>query len=346
MEKKDIKSLTREKLTAAITQMGLPKFRAGQIFSWLHQKNVKTFEEMTNLPAALRTQLSEQFYIPQLKIVRKLVSRIDGTIKYLFELPDGERVESVLMHYKHGNSLCISSQAGCRMGCKFCASTIAGFTRNLVPSELLGQITAACEDSGQRVHSIVMMGIGEPLDNFENVLDFLNLLEDEKGFGMSHRHVSLSTCGLVDKIRELAQKKLQITLSVSLHAPNNERRDQIMPVNHRYPVEELIAACKDYTRITGRRISFEYALISGVTDTDECAYQLAKLLKGMLCHVNLIPVNEIRERDYKKSSKESIRRFAGILEKHRLTVTVRRKLGADIDAACGQLRKDSAQTGR
>ncbi|HJB26065.1 MAG TPA: 23S rRNA (adenine(2503)-C(2))-methyltransferase RlmN [Firmicutes bacterium] len=346
MEKKDIKSLTREKLTAAITQMGLPKFRAGQIFSWLHQKNVKTFEEMTNLPAALRTQLSEQFYIPQLKIVRKLVSRIDGTIKYLFELPDGERVESVLMHYKHGNSLCISSQAGCRMGCKFCASTIAGFTRNLVPSELLGQIAAACEDSGQRVHSIVMMGIGEPLDNFENVLDFLNLLEDEKGFGMSHRHVSLSTCGLVDKIRELAQKKLQITLSVSLHAPNNERRDQIMPVNHRYPVEELIAACKDYTRITGRRISFEYALISGVTDTDECAYQLAKLLKGMLCHVNLIPVNEIRERDYKKSSKESIRRFAGILEKHRLTVTVRRKLGADIDAACGQLRKDSAQTGR
>ena len=326
--------------------MGLPKFRAGQIFSWLHQKNVKTFEEMTNLPAALRTQLSEQFYIPQLKIVRKLVSRIDGTIKYLFELPDGERVESVLMHYKHGNSLCISSQAGCRMGCKFCASTIAGFTRNLVPSELLGQIAAACEDSGQRVHSIVMMGIGEPLDNFENVLDFLNLLEDEKGFGMSHRHVSLSTCGLVDKIRELAQKKLQITLSVSLHAPNNERRDQIMPVNHRYPVEELIAACKDYTRITGRRISFEYALISGVTDTDECAYQLAKLLKGMLCHVNLIPVNEIRERDYKKSSKESIRRFAGILEKHRLTVTVRRKLGADIDAACGQLRKDSAQTGR
>ena len=205
MEKKDIKSLTREKLTAAITQMGLPKFRAGQIFSWLHQKNVKTFEEMTNLPAALRTQLSEQFYIPQLKIVRKLVSRIDGTIKYLFELPDGERVESVLMHYKHGNSLCISSQAGCRMGCKFCASTIAGFTRNLVPSELLGQIAAACEDSGQRVHSIVMMGIGEPLDNFENVLDFLNLLEDEKGFGMSHRHVSLSTCGLVDKIRELYQ---------------------------------------------------------------------------------------------------------------------------------------------
>ena len=191
-----------------------------------------------------------------------------------------------------------------------------------------------------------MMGIGEPLDNFENVLDFLNLLEDEKGFGMSHRHVSLSTCGLVDKIRELSGKKLQITLSVSLHAPNNERRDQIMPVNRRYPIEELIAACRDYTRITGRRISFEYALIAGVTDTDECAYQLAKLLKGMLCHVNLIPINEIRERDYKKSSRESIRRFAGILEKHRLTVTVRRKLGADIDAACGQLRKDSAQTGR
>ncbi len=346
MEKQDIKSLTREKLTAAITGMGLPKFRAEQIFSWLHQKNVKSFDEMTNLSAALRAQLSEQFYIPQLTIVRKLVSQIDGTVKYLFELPDGERVESVLMHYKHGSSLCISSQAGCRMGCRFCASTIAGFTRNLVPSELLGQITTACEDSGQRIHSIVMMGIGEPLDNFENVLDFLNLLEDEKGFGMSHRHVSLSTCGLVDKIRELAGKKLQITLSVSLHAPNNERRDQIMPVNRRYPIEELIAACRDYTRITGRRISFEYALIAGVTDTDECAYQLAKLLKGMLCHVNLIPINEIRERDYKKSSRESIRRFAGILEKHRLTVTVRRKLGADIDAACGQLRKDSAQTGR
>ncbi len=346
MEKQDIKSLTREKLTAAITGMGLPKFRAEQIFSWLHQKNVKSFDEMTNLSAALREQLSEQFYIPQLKIVRKLVSQIDGTVKYLFELPDGERVESVLMHYKHGSSLCISSQAGCRMGCRFCASTIAGFTRNLVPSELLGQITTACEDSGQRIHSIVMMGIGEPLDNFENVLDFLNLLEDEKGFGMSHRHVSLSTCGLVDKIRELSGKKLQITLSVSLHAPNNERRDQIMPVNRRYPIEELIAACRDYTRITGRRISFEYALIAGVTDTDECAYQLAKLLKGMLCHVNLIPINEIRERDYKKSSRESIRRFAGILEKHRLTVTVRRKLGADIDAACGQLRKDSAQTGR
>ncbi len=346
MEKQDIKSLTRDKLTAAVTQMGLPKFRTEQIFTWLHQKNAKGFEEMTNLPAGLREQLSEQFYIPQLKIVRKLVSQIDGTVKYLFELPDGERVESVLMHYKHGSSLCISSQAGCRMGCRFCASTIAGFTRNLAPSELLGQITTACEDSGQRIHSIVMMGIGEPLDNFENVMDFLNLLEDEKGFGMSHRHVSLSTCGLVDRIRELAEKKLQITLSVSLHAPTNERRDQIMPVNRRYPVEELIAACKDYTRITGRRISFEYALISGVTDTDECAYQLAKLLKGMLCHVNLIPVNEIRERDYKKSSKESIRRFAGILQKHRLTVTVRRKLGADIDAACGQLRKDSAQTGR
>lgn len=346
MEKQDIKSLTKEKLTTAITQMGLPKFRAKQIFLWLHQKNVKSFEEMTNLPASLREQLSTQFYIPQLKIVRKLVSQIDGTIKYLFELPDGERVESVLMHYKHGNSLCISSQAGCKMGCKFCASTIAGFTRNLVPSELLGQITSACEDSGQRVHSIVMMGIGEPLDNYDNVLDFLDLLEDEDGFGMSHRHVSLSTCGLVDRIRDLAEKKLQITLSVSLHAPTNERRDQIMPVNHRYPIEELIAACKDYTKITGRRISFEYALISGVTDTDECAYQLAKLLKGMLCHVNLIPVNEIRERDYKKSSKESIQRFVGILEKQRLTVTVRRKLGADIDAACGQLRKDSAQTGR
>ena len=346
MEKQDIKSLTREKLTDAITEMGQPKFRAGQIFSWLHQKNVKSFEDMTNLPAALRTQLAEQFYIPQLKILRKLVSQLDGTIKYLFELPDGERVESVLMHYKHGNSLCISSQAGCRMGCKFCASTIAGFTRNLRPSEMLGQVTTACEDSGQRVHSIVMMGIGEPLDNFENVLDFLNLLEDENGFGMSHRHVSLSTCGLVDRIRELAEKKLQITLSVSLHAPNNELRDTIMPVNHRYPVEELIAACKDYTKITWRRISFEYALISGVTDTDECAYQLSRLLKGMLCHVNLIPVNEIRERDYKKSPRENIRRFAGILEKNRITVTVRRKLGADIEAACGQLRKDSAHTGR
>ncbi len=338
MEKTDILSLTKAELTEQIIAMGEKKFRAEQVYDWLHVKRVKEFSQMSNISAAFRTKLDEIFCINSLKIKKRLVSELDNTVKYLYELHDGEFVESVLMEYKHGNSLCISSQVGCRMGCRFCASTIAGWVRNLAPSELLGQIYEAERDSGRRVDSIVMMGIGEPLDNFDNVLRFLEIL-NSGGEGMSLRHLSLSTCGVVDKIYKLAELKLGITLSVSLHAANDEKRSEIMPINRKFPLDTLMKACDDYFKATGRRISFEYSLIEGVNDTDESADELISLLGGKNCHVNLIPINEIAERDFKKS--RFAQRFQKRLINGGINATIRRTLGADINAACGQLRRDS-----
>ena len=341
--KKDIKSYTLEKLNKEIKDMGLPAFRAKQIYKWLHQRFVLSFDEMSDLSIDLREQLKDMFYINHLKIKRKLVSKIDGTTKYLFELVDGETIESVVMKYKYGNTICISSQVGCKMGCKFCASTLGGKIRDLSPSELEDQIIFAQNDLGEKISNIVMMGIGEPLDNFDNVCDFLENLSSKEGQNISLRHLSLSTCGICDKIQKLAEKKLQLTLSVSLHAPTDEIRNTIMPVNKRWNIDELLDSCRKYIDATGRRISFEYALISGVNDSDECAKKLSAKLKGMLAHVNLIPVNEVKERGFEKSSKVRVQSFCDILNNSGITATVRRKLGADIEAACGQLRRDNTK---
>ena len=340
MEKIDILSLAKDELTAEIEKMGEKSYRAKQIYDWLHVKKATDFSQMSNLSAQFRDKLSEKFCIKSLKIKKRLVSKVDNTVKYLYGLPDGEAVESVLMEYHHGNSLCISSQVGCKMGCRFCASTIAGWVRNLEPSELLLQIYETERDSGRHVDSIVMMGIGEPLDNFDNVVKFLTIL-NSGGEGMSLRHLSLSTCGVVDKIYKLAELKLGVTLSISLHAATNEKRSAIMPINNRFNLQTLMKACDDYFKITGRRISFEYSLIEGVNDTDESADELIALLSGKNCHVNLIPINEIKERDFKKS--RFVERFQKRLTDAGLNATVRRTLGADISAACGQLRRDDAE---
>lgn len=337
MEKNDILSLSREELAAELSAMGEKPFRAKQIYEWLHIKKVTDFSQMSNISAQLREELSKKFCIKSLIIKKRLVSNIDNTVKYLYGLPDGEAVETVLMEYKHGNSLCISSQVGCKMGCRFCASTIAGFVRNLEPSEMLLQIYETERDSGRHVDSIVLMGIGEPLDNFDNVMKFLSLLNDE-GEGMSLRHISLSTCGVVDKIYKLAELKTGLTLSISLHAATDEKRSAIMPINNRFNLDKLMTACRDYFKKTGRRISFEYSLIEGVNDTEQSADELIKLLDGMICHVNLIPINEIRERDFKKS--RYVEKFRKRLTDAGINATVRRTLGADINAACGQLRRD------
>ena len=342
MEKRDIKSLTLPALEGELAGLGLPRFRAGQVYGWLHQKRVSTFAEMTNLPAALRGQLDEKYYINAIQVKKKLVSKLDGTVKYLYELRDGNCVEAVLMHYHHGSSLCISSQVGCRMGCKFCASTLAGYVRDLTASEMLDEVYTAQRDSGSRVDGVVLMGIGEPLDNFDNVMDFLELLSSPQGLNLSLRHVSLSTCGLVDKIYALAQRRLQLTLSISLHAPNDEIRDRSMPINRKYNMERLLAACRDYFAVTGRRISFEYALIAGVNDSPACARQLAERLRGMGAHVNLIPVNEVRETGFKRGSRAQIQGFQHQLQQLGVNATIRRELGADITAACGQLRRQTA----
>ncbi len=340
MTKKDILSFTLPELEAELTALGEKKFRAGQLYSWLHEKQVTSFAECSNLSKALIERLDAEYEIKRLKIIRKLESKLDGTIKYLYEFPDGERAETVLMSYKHGNSICVSTQVGCKMGCSFCASTKAGFVRDLLPSEILLQIYESERDSGRRVESLVLMGIGEPLDNFDNVMKFLTLLSSEKGKNMSLRHVSLSTCGIVPRIRELANMKTGLTLSVSLHAPTDEKRNAIMPINKRYDTAELIEACKYYFSQTGRRISFEFALISGVNDDAVTAKKLIKLLRPLSpCHVNLIPVNEIREREYRRS--EKVREFQKLLTDSGINATVRRTLGADINAACGQLRRDS-----
>ena len=336
-EKIDILSLSREELTEQLTAMGEKAFRAKQIYDWLHVKKVSDFSQMSNISAQLREQLSEKFCLKSLIIKKRLVSKLDNTVKYLYGLPDGEAVETVLMEYKHGNSLCISTQVGCKMGCRFCASTIAGFVRHLEPSEMLLQIYETERDSGRHVDSIVLMGIGEPLDNFDNVVKFLTLL-NSGGEGMSLRHLSLSTCGVVDKIYKLAELNLGLTLSISLHAATDEKRSSIMPINKRFNLEQLMTACRDYFKKTGRRISFEYSLIEGVNDTEESAQELISLLDGMLCHVNLIPINEIRERDFKKS--RYVEKFRKRLTDAGINATVRRTLGADINAACGQLRRD------
>ncbi len=340
-EKLDILSLSREELTAQLTALGEKKFRANQIYDWLHVKKVSEFAQMSNISAQLRDTLERKFCLKSLIIKKKLVSDIDNTVKYLYGLPDGESVETVLMEYKHGNSLCISTQVGCRMGCRFCASTIAGFVRHLLPSEMLLQIYETERDSGRHVDSIVLMGIGEPLDNFDNVMKFLSLLNSE-GEGMSLRHISLSTCGIVPRINELAELKTGLTLSISLHAATDEKRSSIMPINNKYNLEQLMSACRDYFKKTGRRISFEYSLIEGVNDTEQSAEELIKLLRGMLCHVNLIPINEIRERDYKKS--RYVEKFQKRLQQAGINATVRRTLGADINAACGQLRREDGNT--
>lgn len=338
-EKLDILSLSLDEIIIELDAMGEKKFRAEQIFNWLHIKKVTDFSEMSNISLELRTKLSEKFYIKRLNIVKRLESCVDNTIKYLYELDDGNHVESVLMDYKHGNSICISTQVGCKMGCNFCASTIAGFRRDLTPSEMLMQIYLAEKDSGRHVDSLVLMGIGEPLDNYENVIRFLELLSSPKGRNMSLRHVSLSTCGIVPRINDLAKLKTGLTLSVSLHSADNVRRSEIMPVNRKWDINELIAACRKYIAETGRRISFEYAVISGVNDSAADAEALARLLKGMNCHINLIPVNKIKERSY-SADRRSVEQFMKRLEKLGMNVTIRRTLGADINAACGQLRRE------
>lgn len=336
MEKVDILSLTFEELSEKILEMGEKKFRAKQIFDWLHIKKVADFEQMSNLSAQFRGELSEKFCVKQLKIKKRLVSGIDNTVKYLYGLSDGEAVESVLMDYKHGAALCVSTQVGCKMGCKFCASTLAGWVRNLEPSEMLGQMYESERDSGKTLDSVVLMGIGEPLDNFDNVMKFLKIL-DESGFSL--RRVSLSTCGVVDRIYELAKLKLGVTLSVSLHAATDEKRSEIMPINKKYPLKTLMKACDDYFAATGRRISFEYSLIEGVNDDESSAKELISLLGGKNCHINLIPINEVRERGFRKSP--YVERFQRLLTNAGMNATVRRTLGADINAACGQLRRDS-----
>ena len=336
--KQDVKSMSLEELTLWLAAKGQPRFRAGQVFRWLHKRMALDFSEMSDLPSSLRELLERECYITGVKIQKKLVSEVDDTVKYLYALPDGNCIEAVLMRHRHGLSLCVSTQVGCRMGCRFCASTLGGLVRNLTPSEMLDQVYMAQRDGGERVGNLVLMGIGEPLDNFENVLRFLELLSSGDGLNLSLRHVSLSTCGLVDKIRLLAEKRLGLTLSVSLHAADDTRRDSLMPVNRKWPVGELMAACEDYFAATGRRVSFEYALVDGVNDRDEDAVRLAALVGHRNCHVNLIPVNTVAETSCRRSGPQRIRRFRQLLEERGVTATVRRELGSDIAAACGQLR--------
>ncbi len=338
MSKTDIRSLNFEELSKEVEKSGLPKYRTAQIYSWLYEKGVRDFSEMSNLSKDLREKLSENYEIRNCTIDTKLQSRLDETVKYLFELSEGEYIECVVMKYKYGYTICISTQLGCKMGCSFCASAIGGFKRHLTPSEMLSEIYTAQADLNIRISHIVLMGTGEPLDNYDNVMRFLELVTDEKGLNISMRHISLSTCGVVPRIYDLAEKKLGLTLSVSLHAPNDYIRSQSMPVNKKWGVDELLKACRYYTEITSRRISFEYAMIRNFNDTDECARELSKKLKGMLCHINLIPVNNVRENNYIKSSDSQLNRFKSILEKNGFTVTVRRTLGSDINASCGQLR--------
>lgn len=350
-QKRDLLSLEKEELEALLLSLGEPRYRAGQIFSQLHRGLSPA--EMTNIGKKTRERLAEvaEFYLPQ--ICRKLVSAIDGTVKYLFQLSDGNAVESVLMHYEHGTTICISSQVGCAMGCKFCASTIGGRVRNLTPGELVGQVIAAARDSGERIGGIVMMGIGEPLDNFDNVVRFLRLVNHAEGMNIGYRHISLSTCGLVDGIDALAQLSLPITLSISLHAADDETRSAIMPINRRYGVTELLAACRRYYAVTGRRISFEYTLIAGKNDSPAAAKKLAQVLNRALrtrtdtmpIHVNLIPVNEVAETGFRRASAQAVSRFAAVLEENGIRATVRRRLGADINASCGQLRRAAQSAG-
>lgn len=334
----DLKDFEYDELIEYLQSAGEKKFRAEQIFSWLH-KGAESYYEMTNLSKETRERLMKDTYVSTLKIREKYISKIDGTVKYLFELPDGNCIESVVMRYHHGITICISSQVGCRMGCRFCASTIGGLYRNLTAGEILNQVIFAQKDLGERISNIVMMGIGEPLDNYDNVIKFLHNVNHEKGLNIGYRHISLSTCGVVPMIYKLAEEKLPITLTISLHAPNDEIRDTIMPVNHKYKIGELMEACKSYAEKTGRRISFEYSLIHGVNDSRKDACELAELTRPLHSHINLIPVNKVEERDFEQGSREEIQAFAKKLEELGINATIRRELGTDISASCGQLRK-------
>lgn len=334
----DLRSLTFSELSELLQSLNEPKFRTKQIFSWL-SKGVTDFDEMTNLSKETREKLREVSFISSLLIERKLVSEIDGTTKYLFKLEDGNCIETVVMRYNYGLSVCISSQVGCRMGCSFCASTIGGKERNLTSGEILNQVIFAQKDMGERISNIVMMGIGEPFDNYENVLKFLENVNHPDGLNIGYRHISISTCGIIPKIREFSELEIPINLCISLHAPDNETRDKIMPVNKKYRIEDLILECRRYIKKTSRRITFEYSLISGVNDSLEQAEKLSKLLSGMLCHVNLIPVNKVSERNFTHGSKKSILEFSEYLNKRKINATIRRELGSDINASCGQLRR-------
>ncbi|MBO4845576.1 MAG: 23S rRNA (adenine(2503)-C(2))-methyltransferase RlmN [Lachnospiraceae bacterium] len=335
----DIKSLTIEELEEEFLQKDLKRFRAGQVYDWMHVKLVRSFDEMTNLSKDLRDRLSSEYEFTSLKVERAQESAIDGTIKFLFELSDKNYVESVFMRYKHGNSVCISSQVGCRMGCRFCASTIDGCERSLLPSEMLDQIYAISRYTGERISNVVVMGMGEPLDNYDNLIRFVKLLTDEKGLNISGRNITVSTCGLVPKMKMLADEKLTLTLALSLHAVTDEKRKQLMPIANKYSIEELMEACAYYFEKTGRRISFEYSLVAGVNDTPEDLEGLTKLASRVKAHVNLIPVNPIKERDFRRGSREAIIAFKNKLEKNGINVTIRREMGQDIDGACGQLRR-------
>ncbi len=335
----DIKSMTLAQLKEDMEAIGEKPFRAKQIYEWMHQKLARSFDEMTNLSAALREKCKSRYEYTSLQVARVQTSAIDGTQKYLFALADGNLIESVLMKYKHGNSVCISSQVGCRMGCAFCASTIDGLERNLKPSEMLDQIYSIQKITGERVSNVVVMGSGEPFDNYDNLLRFLQLLCMEEGLHISQRNITVSTCGLVPKMRELAEEKLQITLALSLHATTDEKRKKLMPIANKYTIKELMEACSDYFEKTGRRITFEYSLVGGVNDTDEDARELIALLKPLNCHVNLIPVNPIKERDFVQSGTDAVLAFKNKLEKNKINCTIRREMGRDIDGACGQLRR-------
>lgn len=337
--KTDIKSLTYPELVIETQKLGLKPFRAKQIYSWLHKFGAVSFDEMSNISKDLRNTLDENYFIPSCEIENKYVSKIDETVKYLFRLYDGEYIESVIMKYKYGYTICVSSQVGCKMGCKFCASTLAGFKRNLSASEIEGQLHAAQKDLGIRISNIVLMGIGEPLDNYDNVIKFLRNVNDENGLNISMRNITLSTCGIVPNIYKLMEEDLQITLTISLHAPNDEIRSRTMPVNDRWNIDEVLKACKDYANKTNRRVSFEYTLIKDVNDTEECALELSERLNGMLCHVNLIPVNNVEERKNIRSTDDSINKFMHLLKKNGINATIRRTLGSDINASCGQLRR-------
>ena len=334
----DIKSMYPQELSALMEALGEKAFRAKQLYSWLHEHMVLSYEDMANLPKSLKEKLND-YPITGLKLVDEQISAIDGTRKYLFGLADGNVIESVLMRYRHGNSVCISSQVGCRMGCRFCASTIGGLTRNLTASEMLEQIYRIQALTGERVANVVVMGTGEPLDNYDNLLRFIHILTGEGGQHISQRNITVSTCGLVPNMYELAKEKLQITLALSLHAPNDEKRRELMPIARRYTMDEVLAACENYFKETGRRLTFEYSLVAGVNDGDEDARQLAKRIHGMNCHVNLIPVNPIKERDFVRSTRKAVENFKIKLEKCGINVTIRREMGSDIDGACGQLRK-------
>lgn len=338
MKKMDLRSFTLEEMITLAGECGEKAFRGKQLFEWVHNKQVTSFDEMGNLPKKFREELAEKYVISGVQIAKKQVSRVGDTAKYLFLLEDGNVVESVWMKYHHGNSVCISSQVGCRMGCTFCASTLKGLERNLSAGEMLSQIYEIQRETGERVSNVIVMGMGEPLDNYENLIRFIRLLSDEKGICISQRNITVSTCGLVDKMRDLMQEKFQITLAVSLHAPNDEIRRKTMPVANKYSIDEIFSVCQEYIEYTGRRITFEYSMINGVNDQRAHAMELVRRCRGMNCHINLIPLNEVRERETRRSREENIKEFKKVLEKNRINVTVRREMGSDINAACGQLR--------